>query len=120
MLRAPLRAAAMGGVSGAMLAALTVEHRVRPVSDERLDAYVRRWARSILRLLHVELKVDPSAEAFEKAPGPRLVVANHRSTVDILLMLHLFGGNLLARGDMADWPAVGVMARRAGTLFVDR
>ena len=34
-------------------------------------------------------------------------------------MLDLFGGNLLARGDMADWPAIGVMARRAGTLFVD-
>jgi lyso-ornithine lipid O-acyltransferase len=110
----------MGGVSGAMLAALTVEHRVRPVTDERLDAYVRSWARSLLRLLHVELLVDASPEVFAKGGGPRLVVANHRSTVDILLLLHLFGGNLLARGDMANWPAIGVMARRAGTLFVDR
>jgi 1-acyl-sn-glycerol-3-phosphate acyltransferase len=120
MLRAPLRAAAMGGVSGAMLAALTVEHRVRPVSDERLDAYVRSWARSILRLLQVDVKLDAALGAFEKTGVPRLVVANHRSTIDILLMLHLFGGNLLARGDMATWPGIGVMARRAGTLFVDR
>jgi lyso-ornithine lipid O-acyltransferase len=110
----------MGGVSGAMLAALTVEHRVRPVTDERLDVYVRSWARSLLRLLRVELLVDPRPGALEKGDLPRLVVANHRSTVDILLMLHLFGGNLLARGDMAQWPAIGVMARRAGTLFVDR
>jgi lyso-ornithine lipid O-acyltransferase len=110
----------MGGVSGVMLAALTVEHRVRPVSDERLDAYVRGWARSLLRVLQVDLKVDAAPGAFEKGNGPRLVVANHRSTIDILLMLHLFGGNLLARGDMATWPAIGVMARRAGTLFVDR
>jgi len=110
----------MGGVSGAMLAALTVEHRVRPVSDERLDTYVRSWARSLLRLLQVDLTLDAGPSAFEKGNGPRLVVANHRSTVDILLMLHLFGGNLLARGDMATWPAIGVMARRAGTLFVDR
>jgi 1-acyl-sn-glycerol-3-phosphate acyltransferase len=110
----------MGGVSGAMLAALTIEDRVRPVSDERRDAYVRSWARSLLRLLRVELQVDPSPGAFENAGAPRLVVANHRSTVDILLMLHLFGGNLLARGDMAHWPAIGVLARRAGTLFVDR
>ena len=110
----------MGGISGAMLAALTVEHRVRPVSDERLDAYVRSWARSLLRLLQVDLMLDTAPGAFEKGNAPRLVVANHRSTVDILLMLHLFGGNLLARGDMASWPAIGVMARRAGTLFVDR
>ncbi|MET0591105.1 MAG: lysophospholipid acyltransferase family protein [Polyangiaceae bacterium] len=103
-----------------MMAALTVEHRVRPLSDERLDTYVRRWAKSLLRLLHVDLIVDAAPGAFERPPGARLVVANHRSTVDILLMLHLFGGNLLARGDMADWPAIGVMAKRAGTLFVDR
>jgi 1-acyl-sn-glycerol-3-phosphate acyltransferase len=120
MLRAPLRAAAVGGVSGAMLAALTVEHRVRPVSDDRLERYVRGWAKSLLRLLRVDLVVDAPPGSFEKNGTPRLVVANHRSTVDILLMLHLFGGNLLARGDMADWPAIGVLARRAGTLFVDR
>jgi 1-acyl-sn-glycerol-3-phosphate acyltransferase len=35
-------------------------------------------------------------------------------------LLSLFGGSLLARGDMADWPVIGVLARRAGTLFVDR
>jgi lyso-ornithine lipid O-acyltransferase len=110
----------MGGVSGAMLAALTVEQRVRPVSDERLDAYVRSWARSLLRLLQVDLKLEAAPTAFEKGNEPRLVVANHRSTVDILLMLHLFGGNLLARGDMASWPAIGALARRAGTVFVDR
>jgi len=103
-----------------LLAALTVEHRMRPVSDVRLDAYVRSWAKSLLRLLHVDLHLDAKPGAFEKSSAPRLVVANHRSTVDILLMLHLFGGNLLARGDMAKWPAIGVMARRAGTLFVDR
>lgn len=120
MLRAPLRAAAMGGVSGALFAALTVEARVRPVSDERLEAYVRSWASSLLRLLDVELDVDADPGALAKGTAPRLVVANHRSTVDILLMLHLFGGNLLARGDMANWPAIGVLARRAGTLFVDR
>ena len=109
----------MGGVSGALLGALALEQRFRSVSDERLDTYVRSWATSLLRLLHVELKVD-RAPGASKESAPRLVVANHRSTVDILLMLHLFGGNLLARGDMADWPAIGILARRAGTLFVDR
>jgi 1-acyl-sn-glycerol-3-phosphate acyltransferase len=35
-------------------------------------------------------------------------------------MLELFGGELLARKDMASWPAIGPLARCAGTLFVDR
>jgi len=37
-----------------------------------------------------------------------------------LLLLDLFGGHFLARGDMADWPGIGPLSRRAGTLFVDR
>src|SRR5258706_14233955 len=117
---APLRLAAAGGLSGAMLAALTIEESVRAIGDARRDAYVRSWARSILKVLHVEATIDAAPGALEKKGRPRLVVANHRSTIDILLVLDLFGGNLLARGDMADWPGVGVLARRAGTLFVDR
>jgi 1-acyl-sn-glycerol-3-phosphate acyltransferase len=120
VLRTPLRVAAIGGLSGALLAALTIEESLHEVSFERRDAYVRRWARTLLRLLAVEVRIDAPPSAFEKASRPRLVVANHRSTLDILLLLSLFGGNLLARGDMAEWPVIGVLARRAGTLFVDR
>jgi 1-acyl-sn-glycerol-3-phosphate acyltransferase len=112
--------AAAGGLSGAILAALTIDESVRQPNEARRDAYVRSWARSLLKVLDVEVKIDAAPGALEKNERPRLVVANHRSTLDILLMLDLFGGNLLARGDMASWPGIGVMARRAGTLFVDR
>jgi 1-acyl-sn-glycerol-3-phosphate acyltransferase len=120
VLRTPVRVAAIGGLSGAMLAALSIEERLHDVSFERRDAYVRGWARALLRVLDVEVKVDAGPAAFDRPARPRLVVANHRSTLDILLLLSLFGGNLLARGDMAEWPIIGVLARRAGTLFVDR
>jgi 1-acyl-sn-glycerol-3-phosphate acyltransferase len=119
-LRAPLRAAAVGGVSAAMMTAMVLEDTLRELSDGRRQAYAQRWAKRMLRLLGVEVALDMAVrERITGAPA-RLVVANHRSIIDILLMLSLFGGQLLARGDMADWPGVGPMARRAGTLFVDR
>ena len=71
-------------------------------------------------MLGVGVELDAAPGALETGVRPRLVVANHRSTLDILVLLDLFGGHLLARGDMAEWPAIGVMAKRAGTLFVDR
>jgi len=124
-IRAPLRAALAGGMSGAMLAALSLEELMHEVTEERRNGYVRRWARLLLGVLRVDLRVDDEMGGIDvlvesRGEKPLLVVANHRSTIDILLMLHLFGGQLLERGDMASWPAIGLMARRAGTLFVDR
>jgi 1-acyl-sn-glycerol-3-phosphate acyltransferase len=115
-----LRVAAAGGLSGAMLAAIAIEERIRRLDDARRDAYARTWARSLIKVLGIDATIDAPPDVLERTARPRLVVANHKSTFDILIMLDLFGGNLLARGDMADWPGVGVMARRAGTLFVDR
>jgi 1-acyl-sn-glycerol-3-phosphate acyltransferase len=61
-----------------------------------------------------------SLPPWEDAPGGRLVVSNHRSMVDILVLLAAFGGHLLSRDDLGRWPVVGALARMAGTLFVDR
>lgn len=124
--RLPLRALFAASTSAALYAALKADQAARPMppdADEaRRDAYVRRWAESLLRVLQVEVVLVPPGPAPRDvlARVPRLVVSNHRSTLDILLVLDLFGGNLLARGDMAGWPAFGRLAREAGTLFVDR
>ena len=115
--RAALRSSILASVSASMAAALVVEQRVRPVDDVRRDRYVRTWAKIALRTLGVEVAHVGEIPA---AQGPRLVVANHRSTLDILLMLATFGGHLLAKGEMEHWPIAGTLAKMAGTLFVDR
>ncbi|MEO7094358.1 MAG: lysophospholipid acyltransferase family protein, partial [Polyangiales bacterium] len=126
-LRLSVRVALAASSSAALFSALQVDKLVRPLDgtagDERNDPYVRAWARSLLRILDVErvdVDVASVASVAERGSGGRVVVSNHRSIVDILLMLDLFGGHLLARGDMAGWPVVGRLAREAGTLFVDR
>ncbi len=117
--RIPLRVSASAALSAALAAALVAEERTVGVTADRRDTYVRTWARGMLRTLRVDPVLDASSE---RASGdrPHLAIANHRSTLDIFLMLHLFGGHLLARGDMEHWPIVGKMAQMAGTLFVDR
>ena len=57
------------------------------------------------------------------APAPdrgRLVVANHRSTIDIAILLRAFGGRMVSREDLSGWPLLGAAARSVGTIFVDR
>lgn len=112
------RLAGIAGVSAALYGAYRVEGLRAEVTDRRLDRYVHLWAQAERRLLGVEMRVE--GQPAPVGAGGRLVVCNHRSAVDIVVMLDLFGGQILARGDMAEWPLVGPLVRAAGTLFVDR
>jgi len=52
--------------------------------------------------------------------GARLIVSNHRSPLDVVVLLHLFGGVVLSHAAVARWPIIGLGARRVGVVFVDR
>ncbi len=82
------------------------------------DRWVGRWCEALLSLFAVDVAVEGTI------PPPngrgRLVVANHRSTIDIAVLLRAFGGRMVSRGDVSGWPVLGQAARAAGTIFVDR
>ncbi|WKX72727.1 1-acyl-sn-glycerol-3-phosphate acyltransferase [Streptomyces sp. XD-27] len=52
--------------------------------------------------------------------GGTLVVANHISWLDVIALLAVEPVTMLAKRQVADWPVVGPLTRRAGTLFIDR
>jgi 1-acyl-sn-glycerol-3-phosphate acyltransferase len=113
------RIAGFGLVTGAMLPALlgqealtAPEHR-----DDVRAAWVGAWCSALLRLFGVRVRVEGRLPERGRA---YLVVANHRSTADILILLRAFGGRMVSRADLASWPLVGIAARSVGTLFVDR
>ncbi len=117
-LRRAARIAGFGALTSAMLPAFLAHHRL--ASDPRRGDVRRRWvgawAEALLRLFGVEVDVEGASPG---GPG-RLIVANHRSAADILVLLRVFGGHLVSRADLARWPLVGTAARAVGTVFVDR
>jgi len=56
----------------------------------------------------------------EPPPSGRLFVANHRSYVDIPLMLSHVPAVFLSKQEIGDWPLFGRLARRGATVFVVR
>jgi 1-acyl-sn-glycerol-3-phosphate acyltransferase len=113
------RGLAIAGSTATLLSRCEIILRFTP-EDERealFQRHLRRWAALQLRLMGIELEVEGGT------PPPRvgrLIVSSHRSAVDILIATALFGGRILSRGDIADWPIAGRLARRTGTIFVDR
>jgi len=51
---------------------------------------------------------------------PLLLVCNHISYLDIVAVGAVAKGEFIARGDMADWPFFGLMAKAGRTVFIDR
>lgn len=121
--RKPLRGSALGLVTGSLVGGMVVDEALRGYAPARRDAWVRAWAGGVLRALAVEVVTAPdswSPEGTDAPAGGRLVVSDHRSIVDIPVLLARFGGALLAKAEMQRWPVAGWVATRAGTLYVDR
>jgi 1-acyl-sn-glycerol-3-phosphate acyltransferase len=85
--------------------------------DHVRDVWTRRWSRALLRLFGIHREIEGICAPPTRG---RLVVANHRSTIDIGIMLENFGGRMVSRADLAKWPVIGIAARKSGTVFVDR
>jgi 1-acyl-sn-glycerol-3-phosphate acyltransferase len=58
--------------------------------------------------------------AGEPPRPPFLLVSNHLSYVDIIAYAARLGCVFISRGDVADWPGIGLVARGVGTIFINR
>ncbi len=125
-LRAGARGAGLVGWTAAMLGAAEVHKRADRAltggacQEQIFDAYMRRWTAGGLRLVNVDLRLISGPPAPAPAGRGRLVVSNHRSAVDIPILLTHFGGSVLSHIGVQSWPLLGTAARRAQTIFVDR
>lgn len=79
---------------------------------------VRRWYRGMLDLLDIE--VDVVGTVPHEQQGAVVLVANHISWVDIPLIGSLTPVNFLSKAEVAQWPLVGPVATRVGTLYISR
>lgn len=117
--RRTARTVGFGALTTSMLGVFELHAALLPAQRDALFAeYRSTYLDRVLQLFGVELTLTPGAPPPSK--GARLVVANHRSALDIGILLRHFGGQMLSRGDLANWPLIGLIARKAGTLFVDR
>lgn len=101
-------------------------HRRTP-RIEFVNKWVPRWAGCFLWLFGIQLqKQGPHFSERKPYPGQgeqgrgRVFVANHRSSVDVPVMLHLCAGHAISRHDLANWPLFGSLGKDIGTLYVDR
>lgn len=103
------RGAGRGAGRGGLLARLDACLLRVLVSLQRL------WCRALLLLLGVRVQlVGP------RPSGAALLVCNHLSYLDILVIGGFAGSRFVSKQEVAGWPVVGFLARVGRVLFVDR
>jgi len=77
-------------------------------------AWLQQSSRRVLRIFGTETSVVGSI------PQNGLLVCNHLSYLDILILAALTPSRFVAKSEVRNWPVFGWFARLAGTIFVER
>lgn len=79
-------------------------------------AISRFYWRGVARLAHLTIRTH--GRLSDKRP--LLVVANHVSYLDIIVLGATVQGSFVAKTEVGHWPGIGILAHLARTVFVDR
>ncbi len=94
----------------------TIVFRFPRLPQPDREARVQAWAAAMLQGVGIELVLHgrPSAQ------GPVLLVANHLSWLDIVVLHACRYCRFVSKADIRHWPLVGTLASGAGTLYIER
>jgi 1-acyl-sn-glycerol-3-phosphate acyltransferase len=76
---------------------------------------IRNWSRKLLAICGVRLVVKGAI-----SDSPALIVSNHVSWLDIFAVNTCKPCRFVAKSDIRDWPLLGWLCERAGTIFIAR
>lgn len=82
------------------------------------------WARWLLRAIGVRLSISGGERTGSPLNDPdrlsTFVVSNHVSWMDTVVLLAVQPTRQIAKREIGGWPLIGWLARRGGTIFLDR
>jgi lyso-ornithine lipid O-acyltransferase len=76
--------------------------------------WLQRIGRRVGRIFQLEIQSGGTV------PTCGLLVCNHVSYVDILVLVSLAPAMFVAKREVKSWPIMGLLAQLGGTLFIDR
>ena len=89
---------------------------VWPRAAARLPVF---YHRQLLRLLKVRVHPDTALSA-EGSGLPVLILSNHISWLDIVVLSSVMPVSFIAKSEVRDWPVFGFLSKLQRTVFVDR
>lgn len=102
--------------AGWTLLATPVQAVLLRLNGRGKERFAQIYWRGMARVLGLRLRVIGQLPAAR----PVLFVANHSSWVDIVALGAVLPACFVAKGDVASWPVISLVARLGRTIFVSR
>ena len=95
---------------------VTIYFRFPQLSQQQRDARVQVWAMQLLRIWGIDLEV----RGQPVVSGPALLVCNHISWLDIVVIHATRHCRFVSKSELREWPVLGTLATGGGTLYIQR
>ncbi|MDP2901953.1 MAG: lysophospholipid acyltransferase family protein [Methylovulum sp.] len=79
------------------------------------DLIKKQWLRWFGLIVNLQI-----IKAGELPEQPAIIVSNHISWLDIIVIGQYIPAYFVAKSDILSWPVIGFLARQAGTIFIRR
>lgn len=97
-----------------MLLAIIYPHLDQP----RQRRAMKTWSKQLLTTLNIGIQIEGPQPA--RGEGGCLIVANHVSWLDIFVLNAIHPAQFIAKSEVRNWPVIGWLCRRSGTIFIER
>lgn len=87
--------------------------------EQKLQA-IKNWSQNTLNIIGIQVVNEAPHVPTDSINMPRLVVANHVSWVDALIIQTIQPSIFVAKSEVRSWPIVGNIATACGVVYVDR
>jgi 1-acyl-sn-glycerol-3-phosphate acyltransferase len=104
------------GIWHVLVGWFTIYFRFPQLNPLQREARVQAWATQLLRIWEIELEV----RGQPVLTGPALLVCNHISWLDILVIHATRHCRFVSKSELREWPLIGTLATGAGTLYIER
>lgn len=94
---------------------LIVACLIKGWTPQRVSHHASCWASVLVRHLNIDVTVNGTVPE-----NGVMIVANHRSYLDIVVILSQVQAAFLAKQELRSWPVFGYAAMKGNTVFVDR
>ena len=102
------------------LAAIPVQAVLHRFPGRAKVRFGRFYHATLCRLIGLRVRVVGTPATRDGAARPVLYLSNHSSWLDILVLGGALEACFVSKGEVADWPLVGTVARLGRTVFVSR